>query len=235
MSSYDLGKAVGGMMTDWERRDARLEAVMKALDGHGPRRWSNCVEATVLVGFDADGRYTVSGDDTDPDGTECAGNMACEGVVATLLVALKLDDIERARFELAREVWGGRKLHPAIEEELNERRKRPTVSETEMLVKRLTARYARVKKCREADLRQVEIHGTTVTFGMVGRNASHEFYLGWDTEGNLWKSASGDDYDEDGNEIEWISGEDTLRRNGWMYRPATEVQPHMDLGYIGHY
>lgn len=51
-----------------------------------------------------------------------------------------------------------------------------------------------------------------VSFLRVGRNASHDFYLGWDSEGNMWRASFG--------EI-------------WDY--IWQVEPGEDLGYIGHY
>jgi hypothetical protein len=237
MISYDMSKATGGMMTPAEKESARLDAVMAALDGYGPERWWRYVDCIVRVGLDDDGRYTVSGDENDPFGHECAGSAAREKLVALLLEKLPLDETERARFELAREVWGGRRLHPAIEEEFNTRRTRPTVSEAELLVRRLTRSYFRAKPSEVDDhLIGVPLEdGTAIVFGMVGRNASHEFYLGWDQSGGLWRTTSGEDWDAEGNEIIYDGFSDCARRNMSRVAEAPQVSPEMNLGYIGHY
>ena len=78
-----------------------------------------------------------------------------------------------------------------------------------------------------------------VKFLCVGHNASHEFYLGWDSEGNLWRASFGPNGNLITTPFDYVD-DDGVRRVGewedeeceWRARP---VQSEEDLGYLGHY
>ena len=77
--------------------------------------------------------------------------------------------------------------------------------------------------------------GTEICFYQVGRNASHEFYVGWDDNGNLWRSSVGDDYETDaeGNIIRDDTGYPVFMENQ-LERYAKPYDPNSNT-YLGHY
>jgi hypothetical protein len=78
-------------------------------------------------------------------------------------------------------------------------------------------------------------NGTVIQFYRVGRNASHEFYVGFDTDGGLWSSSIGDDYevDSEGNYLRDDTGYPIFMENQ-LKRYARPYDPNSNT-YLGHY
>ncbi len=108
-----------------------------------------------------------------------------------------------------------------------------TVTEARRFVCRMAKEYSRdIGDPSTVTLPQ----GTVVHFYMVGRNASHEFYVGWDDDGGLWRTSVGDDYvrDENGNEVLDDCGY-PIFLEGQMEMYAKPYDPNDPNVYLGHY
>jgi hypothetical protein len=78
-----------------------------------------------------------------------------------------------------------------------------------------------------------------IQWAWVGRNASHEFYLGVDAEDRLWKRNFGESFDDVG----YQTAQESLGDGGVNpdeYIDAKMSEPQLignfdQVGYIGHY
>lgn len=92
------------------------------------------------------------------------------------------------------------------------------------------AKCYRAKSTDANDLAKVTTHNfytfqeDGVTYYTVGRNSSHDFYLGVDANDNLYKRSIG----EMANGISWEAYE-------LMYETKTNPVTQDNIGYIGHW
>lgn len=85
-------------------------------------------------------------------------------------------------------------------------------------------RYAGKIVNRKGKVKLHSIEENGIEFYAVGHNASHEFYLGVDDEGNYWKCSFGET---------WLEGNESDRPDS--ERRLTKLGDSLENEYFGHY